>query len=299
LYGSVRKRNYAWKEGEEPFKPLASTTVVVEGPAGLVAAQTDGRGDFRFTNLAPGDYKVRLKVPKGLTTYEMSQDSYAVRKASVVERGCARIDFHLEADTRVAGRVLDAEGKPLTDAAVQMRGAPGSRSSGVNSTRTDAEGRFEFKDMTPGDYLLGIRIYNAPFGIVPYPRTFYPGVPTEAQAAVLVVKEGDQLRDLELRLPARLNEYEVEGAVVWSDGRPAPGANLYLSLQEGGATTAFVMLKADERGRFKLKVCEGLSFTVNAYTDGAGDAMAARSPQVEVPPRGSAPLKLVLAVTKK
>ncbi|HKP72576.1 MAG TPA: hypothetical protein VJT82_06540, partial [Pyrinomonadaceae bacterium] len=92
----------------------------------------------------------------------------------------------------------------------------------------------------------------------------------------------------------------VEGFVVWADGRPAPGVNVYLSLVEEGQLSAFKVVRADERGRFALKVYEGLSYQVSAYPQGAQGA-AAQSRWADVPPNsgaGQQPIKLVLPLVK-
>jgi hypothetical protein len=101
-----------------------------------------------------------------------------------------------------------------------------------------------------------------------------------------------------LRLPPRLTERAVEGFVVWADGRPAPGVSVYQELKEEGELSAFKSLRADERGRFTLKIYEGPMYVVSAYPRGATGA-AAQSRWVEVPPAGSPPIRLVLPLPKK
>jgi hypothetical protein len=88
--------------------------------------------------------------------------------------------------------------------------------------------------------------------------------------------------------------YEVEGQVVWSDGNPAAGVSIYLSLTEDGEMSEFSSLRADAQGRFKLKVYEGLQYQVSAYPERATGAEA-QSPWIAVPAlHGPASVKLVL-----
>lgn len=302
IFGQVRKRNYEWEEGEDIFQPVGPAELTIEGAETQIKARTDAQGNYRLAGLAPGAYKVKLKLPEGLTDDGMTGGSTVEGRVEVVERGCAQADFYLESDTRISGRVIDAVGQPAASVPVEVRGAP-SDPRNINTflrAQTDAQGRFEFKTVPPGDYLLGVRLLSSSGDEVPpYPRTYYPGVGAKAQAGIVSVKEGAHRCDVELVLPPRLAEYGVEGFVVWADGRPAPGVSIYLALQEEGDLVALRSLRADERGRFTLKVYQGLTYNVSAYPQGA-TGNAAQSQWIDVPPIPDAPpIKLVLPVLRK
>lgn len=302
VFGQVFRRNYGRQDGEPAFKPVADAELTVEGGGASRELKTDASGGYRVEGLAAGKYRVTVKVPPGLFYEDGKGERAAVgREVEVAERGCAQSDFHLESDTRVAGRVVDPAGRPVAGLPVQMRGAPGDARN-VNNfryARTDAGGRFEFRAVPPGDYLLGVRILGSAGEAVPYPRTYFPGVVSKEEATVLKVKEGERATGLELRLPAQLSEYEVAGTVVWEDGRPAPGAFVYVSLQEEGGVGGMKPAQADERGRFVLKVYEGQNYRMSAYPRGA-TGPAAQGEWVDVPPApGAPPVRLVLPVLKK
>jgi len=302
IFGEVSKRNYEWKEGEDWRKSIAGAELMIEGEATRQELKSDAQGAFRLEGLAPGAYKVKLKIPPGLAQINSKNEFVETveHEVKVAARGCVQTGFLLNSDTRVSGYVIDASARPVANLKLDMRGAPSDPKNINNfrSAQTDAEGRFEFKLVPPGDYLLGLRLLSSSgYELLPYPRTYYPGVTTKAQAGVVSVKEGEQLRDLELRLPPRLAEYSVDGFVVWEDGRPAPGVSIYVSLQEEGELSSHASIRADERGQFTLKVYEGLSYTVSAYPQGATGA-ASQSKWMEVPPPGAQPIKLVLPIIK-
>jgi protocatechuate 3,4-dioxygenase beta subunit len=299
VFGRVVKRNYQWKEGENVFKPVPGVDVLIEGVGKKYEARSDGQGHFRVAGLPPGTYKVKIRVPEGLTTEGMKNETSRLLEGEVtlVARGCAEREFYLESDTRVAGRVLDATAQPVAHMRLEMRPAPNNRNNynALLYAETDAEGRFEFKEVPPGIYLLGFRIIGATnTEPLPYPRIYYPGVPTRAQAGIVSVKEGERVRDLELRMLPRLEEINLEGTVVWADGRPAPGAGVNVSLFEEGEMTVYRWLKADERGRFTLKVFSGANYKVNAtlQTDSGASAQSKWIDLQAAP--GASPINLVL-----
>jgi hypothetical protein len=300
IFGRVVRRNYQWKEGEDVIRPIADVEVVVEAGDEKYEMRSDAQGRFRVSGLQPGNYRVKLKVPQGLTSESLKDDRSRLLEGevTVVARGCVETEFHLEPDTRVSGRVIDATGQAVARMRLEMRPAPNNRNnySAILYAYTDAEGRFEFKTVPPGSYLLGFRLTSNSSGEpLPYARLYYPGVTTMAQAGVIRVQEGECLRDLELRLLPRLEEINLEGLVVWEDGRPAPGAGVTVSLFEEGAMTMYNVLKADERGRFTVKVFNGASYRLNASLQTASGS-AAHSKWIDVQPAaGAAPVKLVLS----
>jgi hypothetical protein len=303
IFGKVNKHNYKAKEGEDFSLPVSSANLIIEGESLRIETRTDEQGGYRITGLAPGAYKVKLKVPNGMMSDGVRGGGIVEVKADVVERGCQPVDFHFLPDTRVSGRVVDAVGQPVANFPLHIRGAPSDirNTNTFRQAKSNAEGRFEFDEpVPPGDYLLGFRILGSADGnILPYPRTYYPGVPFKSQAGVISVKEGEHLSDIVLRLPPPLSEYSVQGFIVWSDGRPAPSEYIYLGILEEGDASGTKTIQADERGHFTLKVYEGLNYKVSAYARNASGA-APQSEWVDVPQTPDAkPIKLVLPVLKK
>lgn len=303
IFGQVTKRNYFWKEGENWYKPVADAEVTLEGQGEKRELKSDAEGNFRVTGLPPGDYKALLKLPPGLLRNSYVKDEGArvvENEVKLAARGCAQTDFFLESDTRVSGKVTDATGRAVPNLPLEMRGADADTRN-INTflhAQTNQEGAFEFKVVPPGDYWLGFRIMSSQ-STQPYPRTFYPGVQTRAAAKIISIKEGESLNGLELLMPAPLQTYEVDGQVVWADGKPAPNVNIYLTMMEDGETFSSPTSRADATGKFKLKVFEGMQYQVSAYPNNASGPEP-QSPWVTVPAaNGPRTVKLILPILRR
>jgi len=297
IFGTVGKRNHEWKEGEKWFKPVADAELTIEGQVAQYHAESDRDGTFRVENVVPGKYVVKLKLPPGLIRPSGKDESgmTAENEVEVSARGCAETGFYLESDTRIGGRVLDANGNPVTKMQLNLRGAAADRSN-VNTflyATTDADGHFEFKVVPPGDYWLGYHLLNSALQEgQPYGRTYLPGVPSKAMATIVSVKEGGTLSGLTLQLPPPLSQRTVNGVVVWSDGHPSR-AGVYVSLAEEGEMSSFFSVQTDDNGRFMLKLYQGLQYKVSAYFENP-EGKRAQSEYIELPMALDQPLRLVL-----
>ena len=70
-----------------------------------------------------------------------------------------------------------------------------------------------------------------------------------------------------LRLPPRLVERTVQGFVLWPDGTPAAGAEVYLADREHPGWIANGTTETDAQGRFTLAGFDGITYWVLASAD--------------------------------
>src|SRR5207247_1654685 len=135
---------------------------------------------------------------------------------------------------------------------------------------TDAGGSFEFVEVPPGRYVVGVDLTPRMNADVIFPTTFHPGT-MDATLATVVQLDGGQQRELEpMTLPPARRSYRLTGRVVFEDGSPAPGA--FISLADGGATWRQVAagINPESDGTFSFVVHEGGSYLARAsYWDEA------------------------------
>lgn len=289
----TRRRHRVATGSSEEAGGLARARLTVEGAGETREATTDAQGRAELSGLRPGVYKVRLALPEGLTTYKTEQE------VTVADRGCASLHFGVSDDGRISGRVTEADGRAAAGVLVALVEAEGHdpQKNYARHESTDEEGRYSFKAVPPGRYLLAVNFNRFPQPNDPtnaYPRTFYPGVAQAERAEVVALGEGEGVKDKDIALPARRAEAVVEGTVVWDDGSPVAGANVSMrdvTYHDPGIDNG--MPSADERGRFRLKgyVGQTLLIRVGSRRPFTGDFRR------DGPMERSEPVRVTLAST--
>ena len=297
----MRVLSYAGPGGERPNLPMEGAVLSVEGEAQTQEARTDALGRFRLTGLRPGTLTLRLRLADELEAYKSE------RLLKFAFGGCASEDFYVVDNGRIGGRVFDAEGAPMEGVGVVVLGTTGWNTSWY--ARTDAEGRYKVSSVPPGQYMVGINVRGLPGSIeadeLPadficpncnvfvdnfrpvgrvggYPRVFYPGVFRTSRAGLVSVSVGQELRDVDLRLPPRPVEAVVKGRVLRADGAPAAFAAVYFREVTYEDMIIFNYgIRADERGEFSFKTYTGGRYVVEADYQPRDERNAAASGATE------------------
>lgn len=268
VHGAVERQPVTTADGSGVLVVgLEGMRVTVEGGGARREVLTDARGRYRLTGISPGTYKVTLRLPEELTTYQPE------REVTVADRGCALVSFYVNDNGRIAGRVLDAKGKPVPRLNVTVVDADGRNpdiSRYGRHAQTDAEGRYRFEELPPGRYLLGVRLVELSQQddqVNAYARTYYPGVARAEEAEVLELAAGGELKGRDLRLPPRRAESVIRGRVVWSDGAPVSNAVVAYRDVTYADTRINHTVNADERGEFAIKTYAGSAIRVEARSN--------------------------------
>ena len=156
---------------------------------------------------------------------------------------------------------------------------------------SDEEGRYGFKFIPPGRYVLLIRFDGMTSQNRPFPKIYYSGVSDKSQAKVFAISEGQRIENYDLEVPPLPQEYEIQGKVIWSNGKPAVGARIGYSSGEDSVSSYSV--KADDEGRFSFKSYEGLKLTMNAYIEHDGKHLFSNAAHVTVN-SSLTPIELIL-----
>ena len=178
LSGIVIKTDY-YDGGSPPLPELISgITVVAKRENGQrFEAVTNKEGFYKMVDLPPGRYQVDATLPPYLI-----KDSDKPNMVEVPGSGCATTTFYARTDGRISGVLLDAQGHVAAGTLVELIPFELSGKLGELSTRpfigrvreTDNNGGFEFTELRPGRYLLGVNMLRTPDGRNPFRRTFFP-----------------------------------------------------------------------------------------------------------------------------
>ena len=273
-----------------------------ETPAGLVkfATTTDDRGEYRLGGLPPGKYSVtatgaqdpgavvRLDLRPG---DEVADIGFTARppQATAIESSPQPPETRERATIR--GRVVTTVGRPIVQAVVNITGPMPPR-----FFVTDAQGRFAFTGLVPGDYEV-----QASKG------DFLPG-PVGRQTAFesssrLAVTAGARIDDVTLVLSRGL---AVTGTIVDRAGEPLQGVSvqaLHVSTSGGrrraapaGAVVGGIR-QTDDRGQYRILGLIPGTYLITALADAASLGGASASQPVPIYFPGSASIADAVTVT--
>jgi hypothetical protein len=200
-------------------------------------AVTDEKGEYRFTNVAAGRFRVTplaealvITSVTGVVTPRGGSGGVVV---TVSERQTvSNVDLTLARGGVITGRVTDGEGRPVIAERINLtmvdaNGRPQPFNPGNRfSYETDDRGVYRIYGLPAGRYLVSVGVGDRP-GVsrrVRYPQTYYPDVTEQEQAKPVEVQTEFSAEDIDIHLGEPLKTYVVAGRVVDADsGQPASG----------------------------------------------------------------------------
>src|SRR5262245_41476789 len=201
----------------------------------FVKVRTDGDGRYRVGGLAEGDYMI-YALSKAYVFSRKSPASEVFRSVTLDE-GESRddVDIALVRGGVITGRVVDDEGRPLIATYLRLlpvdeNGKPNGRFDYNDDTmmRTDDRGVYRIYGLPAGRYIISAGgEWSYSHSKRKYSETFHPDATDRNQAKIIEVKEGAEVIDINIRLGAGKNTYEVTGRVVDAEtGQPLPQAGV-------------------------------------------------------------------------
>ncbi len=259
VFGKVTHSNHDLAFGQTKTSPVPFVHLLLRGPAGARDAQTDDHGRYEMAGVPPGMYELQAIPPAVFSAKDLR------RRVEIPDpRACATADFTVKYDGRIGGVVRTSDGQPAAAVPVELISGDALWISERLTTTSDRDGRFEFGELSPGRYGIGVSLRRTIEPPILYPKTLYPGTPSESYAAIIELAEGTHLQLEPLRLPPARQNRELSGTVVWPDGRPASGASVWLTDGDIREHVVAAPSRTDSGGRFRFVVHDGLTYGVRA-----------------------------------
>lgn len=241
-------------------RPLENAVVAVEPQASLgpgsgsflggpepAGGRTDGSGEFALDDVPPGPLRLRVVAegwkPKELEDLEVGPGESIRDLEIVLERGAA-----------VAGRVLDAQGRPAGEAFLAILD-PGVRTN--ISARADGDGRYRLEGVEPGLRQVEVRWRD------------------RRLTRELEVAPGENALDLRFERGT-----QVSGRVIDSAGSPVAGAQVALVAPGAGPMGMAASTETGADGAFRLADVLDGSYRLRAEAQGYARSVSDQTVEV-------------------
>ncbi len=254
-HGTIYGTLMAGREDDDsaPRTPIVGVTIRFSSEGFNTEAVTGADGRFAATGIPAGRTHVEPLLSDGWIG--------ANRLVDVPAGGCSPLYLLAESNGRIRGRVVRPDGKPWTGFVDVVRADSRPMAARRRFVVANERGEFSFAGLGPGDYLVGVNLARAPSpGAHAYPPTFYPGTTSRDEATVVTVGNGTVKDGVDLVLPARLREGQVDVLVEANRG-----AVSVCVMPDGGGGGGIYTPMAD--GTIKVGVVEGVRYRMVAHVD--------------------------------
>ncbi len=212
-----------------------------DGHVGEAISRADGT--FEITGLPLGEYRIDVDAPPGL--YYPSSGFVAFEVHSL--NGCVTRPATLRHDGRIAGRLVNSDGRAL--AGVPVNAVAPDRAG--ETVHADDTGAFEIAGLEPGRYVI------AAAGAA----LFSPGVDRRDRAIGVDVPPGGRVElEHDVQVATTREPMALSGIVLDADGAPVRDAHVRATGGQGSTDEAVT----DAAGRFRLVVLSAAAYTVTS-----------------------------------
>jgi len=240
---------------------LIGARVAQQGPRRVppVVTTTDQQGNYKLSNLAPGQYEIVTGAPQFVLTSSEPMRRLIIGEGETIEN----IDFTLVRGGVITGKVVDADGRPVIEEQVQVFGPDGPNVGppiyGFTTIGPDDRGIYRIFGLPPGKYKVAAgspedrMTYGRILGAV-FSQTYYPSANDATKATVVEVGEGSEVTNVDITLRRTQPTFTVTARVVDADtGKPVADATWGLEKFRENGSFGTSGMPSNAQGEIKLE----------------------------------------------
>ena len=278
---------------KETGEPLARAVVTLRRntPPREFSARTDDNGDYRITDLPPGEYFGNVTPGDYRATHVQASLSVDGKGSIVVKEGDVRtgVNAALWRSRAITVRVTDQEGQPLSQLRISVRLADRRATFASPRNQTDDRGRVRVYGLPTGSFIVCADTFdNVSSGTdgtgsssERFVRTCYPSAATEAEATPVRIDRTD-IDGIEIQM-RRSRTFRISGVVLGASGTPASAPRVMLnSYFANGSSSGSI--KVEQDGRFSAFNVRPGNYGVEASVGGADNSADGRPPETGFAP---------------
>ena len=279
---------------DDPDDPLPHVALQLRSKYDRFHTSTDGDGVYSFYDVHEGTYDFTAALPARM---ELTQKPLVggLPPFEIPSGACYEYNVDALPTGHIEGTIYGPDGKPLKIASLELY-----RAGEFSITRPGlwsfqgAKGTFDFDHVGPGDYILVYNRANRVDPNSPFPVAFYPGVTELADAQLITLKDGQDLRDLKMTLEKGYPTRHLRVHLKWTQARPA--GTVTVQVKAGHGTNPAADKIAD--GLWEFTLLDSGEYEVSAYQNlqpqrlprmkqsmKTGGMSAAATPDCAVPPK--------------
>ncbi|HVB86473.1 MAG TPA: hypothetical protein VNK23_07405 [Candidatus Dormibacteraeota bacterium] len=288
VFGIVRRVDPPFLDPPNaPDPPVARVTIHLRSRWDRFETATDGTGVYSLYDVHAGVYNFSAHLPARMVLTEHNLAS-GLHPFELPAGACFEYDVDALPTGEIRGSILNPEGKPLPLAAIELyrEGSYSEDHPGLWGFQ-GSKGVFDFDHVGPGRYILVFNRRNSLDPNSPFPRAFYPGVSDLSDAKPIVLKGGERLLDLKMKLSQGIPTRHLRVRIRFLGPRPL-GTVTVTAQADHGDNPATQRIGPD---LYEFALLDSASYTVSAWQDLIPQHIPTRrgAPACVVPARINAP----------